>query len=283
MRFASDRAPLRIGSFVAVLAVLFAAAFGLGRLLDDGAVVERDSADQTDHRLDLTSSQPAAGGPVAIGFSVRDADDAVVTRFAVRHEKRMHLIAVRKDFAEFRHVHPRMTADGNWTVDADLTAGPWRLYADFQQEGGEAEVLSRDIAVDGRYQPETDQAVRRTTTVDGYTVAVAGDLSAGAGAALTFTVSKDGVPVAGLQPYLGAYGHLVVLRSDDMRYLHVHSEDRPAGPEVDFGTEVPSAGEYHLYLDFRHGGVVRTASFVLDTPGSTTDGATEHGGDHDDQ
>jgi hypothetical protein len=27
---------------------------------------------------------------------------------------------------------------------------------------------------------------------------------------------------------------------------------------------VPSAGRYHLYLDFRHDDVVRTAHFVLD-------------------
>ncbi len=39
-------------------------------------------------------------------------------------------------------------------------------------------------------------------------------------------VSRDGEPVNDLQPYLGAYGHLVALRSGDLAYLHVHPERR---------------------------------------------------------
>ena len=72
-----------------------------------------------------------------------------------------------------------------------------------------------------------------------------------------------------LQPYLGAFGHLVALRSGDLAYLHVHPDGEPGdgstkpGPDVAFGAEVPSAGDYHLYLDFKHDGVVRTAQFKV--------------------
>jgi hypothetical protein len=81
-------------------------------------------------------------------------------------------------------------------------------------------------------------------------------------------VSKDGRPVTDLQPYLGAYGHLVALRDGDLAYLHVHPDGTPgdgrtaAGPEIVFHAEVPSAGSYRLYLDFQHAGVVRTAEFT---------------------
>jgi hypothetical protein len=34
---------------------------------------------------------------------------------------------------------------------------------------------------------------------------------------------------------------------------------------VTFFAEVPSAGTYRLFLDFRHGGVVRTAEFTVTT------------------
>jgi hypothetical protein len=77
------------------------------------------------------------------------------------------------------------------------------------------------------------------------------------------------VPVTDLQPYLGAYGHLVALREGDLAYLHVHPEGAPgdgatpAGPRVEFAAEVPSAGTYRLFLDFRHAGVVRTAEFTV--------------------
>jgi hypothetical protein len=48
----------------------------------------------------------------------------------------------------------------------------------------------------------------------------------------------------------------------------VHPEGSPgdgrtaAGPEITFDVEVPSAGRYRLYLDFRHNGTVRTAEFT---------------------
>ena len=56
----------------------------------------------------------------------------------------------------------------------------------------------------------------------------------------------------------------------DLAYLHVHPDGEPGdgktepGPDIAFGAEVPSAGSYHLYLDFKHDGVVRTAQFRLD-------------------
>jgi hypothetical protein len=78
--------------------------------------------------------------------------------------------------------------------------------------------------------------------------------------------------VTDLQPYLGAYGHLVALREGDLAYLHVHPDGHPGdgttapGPDVVFGAEVPSPGRYLLFLDFRHDGEVHTAPFVVDTP-----------------
>ncbi len=72
-----------------------------------------------------------------------------------------------------------------------------------------------------------------------------------------------------LQPYLAAYGHLVALRQGDLAYLHVHPDGAPgdgrtkAGPAIVFHTTAPSDGTYRLFLDFKHGGVVRTAEFTL--------------------
>ena len=86
---------------------------------------------------------------------------------------------------------------------------------------------------------------------------------------LTVSVSRDGRPVTDLQPYLGAYGHLVALREGDLAYLHVHPDGEPgdgrtaAGPEVAFHVEAPSDGAYRLFLDFRHGDEVRTAEFTM--------------------
>lgn len=59
------------------------------------------------------------------------------------------------------------------------------------------------------------------------------------------------------------------MRAGDLAYLHVHPEGTPGdgetqpGPDVVFFANVPSLDRYHLYLDFKHEGVVRTAGFTV--------------------
>ena len=80
------------------------------------------------------------------------------------------------------------------------------------------------------------------------------------------TVSLDGEPVADLDPYLGALGHLVAIRRGDMAYLHVHPTTEsagPGGPDVPFIVTAPTAGTYRLFFDFSHEGDVRTAAFTV--------------------
>ena len=212
-------------------------------------------------------------GPGTFSFRVTGPDGKPVTRFDVEHEKRMHLIVVRRDTAGFQHVHPEMSADGTWTVPLTLDqAGSYRAFADFAPTGGEATTLGVDLAVPGDFRP-AEYAPSRVAHVDGYEVRLDGDLAPGKTAEVTLTVSLDGKPVTDLQPYLGAYGHLVALRGGDLAYLHVHPDGEPGdgktepGPAVTFYAEVPSAGAYRLFLDFRHGDVVRTAEFTLATAG----------------
>ena len=109
------------------------------------------------------------------------------------------------------------------------------------------------------------------TTVDGFDVTVKGDLVAGSASELTMTITRDGEPVTTLEPYLGAFGHLVALRDGDLAYLHVHPHgDAPqagetSGPEIVFEATAPTPGRYLLYLDFQIDGQVHTAPLVLDT------------------
>src|SRR5690606_34490434 len=109
----------------------------------------------------------------------------------------------------------------------DLTPGQWRLFADFRATGAEALTLGADLAVAGDYEPADHGPETRTARVGDYTVTLGGDLSAGADARLTLTVERDGEPVTDLEPYLGAYGHLVALRTGDLAYLHVHPDGVP--------------------------------------------------------
>lgn len=237
----------------------------------------------------LTPTDPTltAGTTQDFTFHITGPDGAPVTAFDVEHDKRMHLIVVRRDTTGFQHVHPEMAPDGTWSVPLALPAGgSYRAFADFTPSGGGNTTLGVDLAAAGAFEPTT-HAPRRTAEVDGYTVELAGELVPGRSAPLTLTVSRGGQPVTDLQPYLAAYGHLVALREGDLAYLHVHPEGAPgdgrtpAGPDIVFAAEAPSAGTYRLFLDFQHEGVVRTAEFTVPTGAAVADAAPEapHGAD----
>ena len=171
-------------------------------------------------------------------------------------------------------MHPVLGADGVWTTPLDLTAGQLAAVRRLRPEPPTARTTSSaptsPSPAPSRPLPCPPPAA--TAEVDGYTVVLNGALDAGAESELQLSVSRDGVPVTDLQPYLGAYGHLVVLRAGDLAYLHVHPLGEPGdpsvapGPHVEFATTAPSAGTYRLFLDFRHGDVVRTAAFTVEVP-----------------
>ena len=284
--------PVRISAFVVALVAAFALALGLGRAVGPvdapepathedmtGVMTGESGGDahlpgglmvsQDGYTLTLASTRAEAGRAVPLAFTVTGPDGAPVTDYEVEHEKRLHLVVVRRDGTGFQHVHPEQDADGRWTTAVDLVPGDWRVLADFVPAGGAGLTLGADLAVPGGYRPAAPGPDVRTATVDGYTVTLDGELTAGTDALLTLTVTRDDEPVTDLQPYLGAHGHLVALRDGDLAYLHVHpDEGTTAGPEVRFYAEVPSTGRYHLYLDFRHGDRVRTAELVV-TAGGT--------------
>lgn len=242
---------------------------GDGASFPKGLLVSQD-----DYTFQLAHGSASSGSRVPVAFRIEGPDGKPVTDYDVEHGKELHLIAVRRDLTGFQHVHPVRDADGTWSTSLDLTPGQWRLFADFKATGGPALTLGTDLSVAGSFEPApAATADVRTANVDGYTVTVAGDLVAGRDAKLTLTVTRDGTPVTDLQPYLGAYGHLVALRDGDLAYLHVHPDGSPgdgstaAGPDVTFFADVPSGGRYHLFLDFRHGDVVRTAAFTLTASG----------------
>lgn len=222
------------------------------------------------YTLDVLQHPEEPGTAEPLEFRIIGPDGAVVTEFTESHEADLHLIVVRRDLTGYQHVHPELDDDGTWTIPLAFDrAGAFRVFADFQPAGHDALTLGADIAVRGDFQPSAAPHPERTTEVDGYTVTLDGELTPGRTAELTLSVSRDGQPVTDLQPYLGAAGHLVVLRRGDLAYLHVHPEESGAsigtGPDVGFAAEVPSEGSYGVFFEFRHGDAVHTATFAVET------------------
>ena len=294
---------LKFAAFGGGLVVLFGAAFGIGSLTGDpaepasghhlSAVASTATSTglrptEAGYTLSALSAPTTTGTSGSLRFRIDGPDGAPVTDYRDLHEKDLHLIAVRSDTTEYRHVHPVRDAAGTWSIDwAWPKPGTYRIFADSQPAGAPGElVLSTTVTVPGSAGDTPLPPVSRTTVVDGYQVRMDGDLSTG-GSAVSFTISKDGKPVTDLQPYLGAYGHLVALRGNDLSYLHVHPEGEvgstPAGPQVAFHAQAPSVTAYRLYLDFAHGGKVHTAEFTADGIGGAapeTNTHNQHGGGH---
>jgi hypothetical protein len=177
----------------------------------------------------------------------------------------MHLIVVRRDLRRFQHLHPVQDAAGAWSTSLTLPdAGVYHAFADFRS-GGERRTLGVDLFAGGRFEPLALPSPADTARVDGYDVALSehgredGSTSANGHSELRFSVSRDGAAVNGLQPYLGARGHLVMLRAGDLAYEHVHPLKTD---ELGFATADVAPGRYRLFVQFRHADEVHTAAFT---------------------
>ncbi|TDC56165.1 hypothetical protein E1281_08635 [Actinomadura sp. KC345] len=288
----------KVGAYVVGLAVVFGGAAGVGKIAGPvGASAEKASHEGGGHGGDTggghggAAPKPPGGLQVSEGgytlvprrttlepgkrtdfrFTINGPDGKPVTGFQPLHGKRLHLIVARRDLSGFQHLHPAEAGGGVWTVPITLPkAGVYRFFTDVQPDGVKEQLtLGTDITAPGDLRPTPLPKPEQVAKVDGYEVKLSGDLAPGRSSELTLSVSKDGEPVTDLQPYLEAYGHLVVLRQGDLAYLHVHPDGEPGdgktepGPGISFFAEAPSSGAYRLYLDFKHGGKVRTAEFTV--------------------
>ncbi|MFF4009577.1 hypothetical protein [Streptomyces sp. NPDC001717] len=276
---------LKITAFAAALTAVFGTAYGVGTGV--GPMGAPEGAEHAGHggpREAAPASAPGglqvsdAGytlsldtrqigpGPAELSFSIKDRDGRKVTAYKTEHGKELHFIVASRDLTVYRHLHPVRAADGTWSTPVDLpAAGGYKAFADFTPaaDGAKGVTLGADLAVPGTYAPAPMPPASGTAEVEGYGVTLGGTLDPGKAGELRLTVGKDGKPVTNLEPYLGAYGHLVALRDGDLAYLHVHPNGGGPGPEVSFTATAPSAGTYRLFLDFRHEGKVRTAAFTV--------------------
>ena len=214
-----------------------------GELAPAGLALEQDG-----YRLVHARASFVAGRPYRYVFRILGPDGSVLRDYDVAHERRLHLIIVgREPDGPFLHLHPRQRADGAWSAPLQLpVAGSYRVFADFTTSG-ERRTLAIDLAATGGPPPvawwDSSYVVKLRAQGD----------------RLVFDVRGDRGPVE-TQPYLGAGGHLVVLREGDLAYIHAHAEE----DELAFDVPFPSEGRYRLYLQFKVGDTVETVHFEVE-------------------
>ncbi|MEU5674942.1 copper resistance protein CopC [Micromonospora sp. NPDC047753] len=219
----------------------------------------------------LERTQPA-GVRADYRFRIVGTDRQPATRFAVVHDKPLHMIVVGRDLTGYQHLHPTMAPDGTWSVPMTLARpGGYRVYADFSVTTANGTplplVLGVDHTVPGAHTPTALPPAQARATAGPYTVSMTGTPTVGVTAPIHFQVaSADTATPAQLERYLAAYGHLVVVREGDLGYVHVHPEPELVDGTVKFWLTAPSSGRYRAFFDFQVAGKVHTGEFTINVP-----------------
>jgi hypothetical protein len=274
----------RLTAFGIVLAAIFAIGIGAGAALGPAPSTEEEMAPapigegvvstKDGYRFVPAVRVLAKDGGV-FHFVVEGPNGSPVLDFQQEHDKDLHFILVNRDLTVFHHVHPTRAADGTWSIDLPaLPAGSYRAVADFHVADGPRLALGTDLSVAGDFTPTTLAEPATTSKVDGYEITMQSEVREGGEVKIALTVHKDGHVITDLQPYLGAFGHLVAMRSGDLAYAHVHPDEFVDGT-VHFDAELTSEGRYGLFFDFKHGDAVHTATFTFDQ-GLVTGARTMH-------
>jgi hypothetical protein len=220
-------------------------------------------------RFEPKPMQLVAGQPATLTYTPQEVgNEQAPVPLAVVHEKKIHLIIVRKDLSTFYHEHPEYTAEGNYRVPFTFAkGGDYVLFQDYTPDGSGHQLGRQPVSVQGpKYTPVKFGPDQMQWSQDGYQATLSFDkaLKVGQLLAMKINLTKGGQPVTDLDNYLGALGHVVVISEDTERYLHVHPNDQAdKGPNIGFNTNFEAPGLYRVFLQFNHAGTIHTGNFTV--------------------
>jgi hypothetical protein len=225
--------------------------------------------DRLDYPLNLKLNPPSirAGRELQMVFTVTDPKTGKrVTDFQVIHEKLYHLFIVSQDLQYFVHDHPEKGNDGVFRFSTTLPRpGMYRVLSDFYPQGGTPQLIVKTIVVPGaaitpgvELQPETSPKQSGNMQVS-LTMQPEQPI-AGMKTLMFFHLE----PADGLEPYLGAWSHMLAASDDLVDMIHDHPFSADGGPTMQFNMIFPRARVYRIWVQFQRSGVVNTA--VFDVP-----------------
>ena len=237
-------------------------------------------------RVECTPKAPKPNEKIKLRFSIfNPKTQEQVKYFNMTHDKLFHLFIVSQDMSEFQHIHPTLEKDGSFTIDTVLPiAGSYKIYSDFYPHEGAPQVLQQNIATAGyakdllAAEPRLKPDSSLSRIADGMKIALTLEpqaIIAGQPVTLKYqlTDTKTDQPVRDLVPYLGAWGHTLILSEDQADYVHSHPEemvpDTPdksklrGGPDVTFNAFFPKPGNYRIWSQFQRGDTLTTVSFTV--------------------
>jgi hypothetical protein len=228
----------------------------------------------TEYDFKVTPDAPIKTGrtaPLTLEITEK-ANNLSVRDFTETHEKLMHLIIISSDMTDFQHIHPDVVGPGKLKVNAHFPkTGQYVVFGQFTREAGHESTVRQVLNVgDGNASKAALVAdADKPKTVDGYTYRLTSyPQKANEMDMITVAIEKDGKPVTGIERYLGAGGHAVVIGQNTDSFLHVHpmteAKDGTYTAPIQFHTLIPQPGIYKLWAQFQIDGKVRTTDFTFD-------------------
>jgi Heavy metal binding domain len=228
--------------------------------------------DDVEYPLELKIRPPVfqPGEKVQLKFRITHPHSGkTVDNFEIVHEKLFHLFIVSGDLQYFVHDHPIPQPDGTFLYDMTFPKpGMYRVAGDYYPAGGTPQLNATTVIVPGTpgatvklsdavLKPEL--GVSHCENMDVELVTDPPQPVAGMKTLLFFHIN----PGAGLEKYIGAWGHMLVASDDLIDLIHDHPFIADGGPQLQFNIIFPRARTYKIWVQFQRKGVVNTASFTV--------------------
>jgi heavy metal-binding protein len=192
-----------------------------------------------------------------------------VRKLEVVHEKLYHVFIVSQDLSFFLHTHPERPGDEDFHLDVRLPKpGLYRVLSDFYPSGATPQLVTNTLIVPGAEtamdsaQIQADLSPKTTENAGVDLVLSPSHVVARQDVSMVFRVS----PEQGVEPYLGAWGHMLAASADLVDMTHNHpvtaaGSSSAAGKDIQFNMAFPRAGVYRVWVQFQRLGVVNTVAF----------------------
>lgn len=217
--------------------------------------------------LKVRPGHAPAGQRVELEFRILDPKSGEpANQFEVIHEKIFHLFLISQDLQYFTHEHPERTSDGTFKLPVTLPRpGLYRMLADFYPTGGTPQLVPLTLTTSGYRGPlvaatlEPDLTPKRGENLEVELRLEPEQPIAGKKTMMFFTLK----PGDGLEPLLGAWGHMLAASNDLVDAIHSHPAIAGGGPQMQFNVFFPREATYRVWGQFQRKGVVNTVAFTV--------------------
>ncbi|MCS7024191.1 MAG: hypothetical protein NZV14_05285 [Bryobacteraceae bacterium] len=220
--------------------------------------------------LELKPRPARPGAPVEMAFRVEDPKSGqTVRQFEIVHEKLFHLFLISEDLEYFAHEHPDFDEkQGIFRFRTSLPkAGAYRVLSDFFPAGSVPQMHVRTLYVPGKAEKpkplQPDVSPQQSVNLNVELTMEPAEPLAGFKTLMFFRLSpKHGKPFQ-LEPFLGAWGHMLAASQDLIDLVHTHPFLADGGPQVQFNMIFPREGIYRVWVQFQSRGEVNTVAFNI--------------------